>query len=519
MQATLSQVSTRNAAHSNAEFNSLYDTIRAQVRSNPKAGVKAAQQGVMNAKQQDETEWQARFYTLLAEAYTKSESYDKALTYYAKAQAIFQKYSMIDVAFVDSAVAQIYLDMDNYDEGGKVYQKLLKTVESGRLDESPRHTELKVRVYSGIARWYARKDNYTEGIRYSYLALDLCENHSIPSASILIALLTSGTISYLLDDMESAEEYFRHGLTLSIEIDDVYGRVQSLFNLARIARDMKDFSAGLGYQKQAWHEAKDKLGAIKTAGCLTVAGSVYIYLNRIELAREKLDQALSLFNKVKSESMWKGEALFGSAIVSFKEGNVEKALEQMLEMLKYLEQNNHLLKAAFCHAWLVEVYQQIGDHKKALQHYEMKVTLHDQVRGKEQQRMAARLQLEVKVQELEHKLEQSRLELYRLKQKADEQEAGLSTAANALSKDSWGSFQQEFDVLHERFKVTLMRQFPKLTPTELKVCYLLRSGLISKEIAEALSIAPTSVDVYRHRIRKKMELVSEVNLVSYLNSI
>ncbi len=514
---TTSQLSATDTADSNVKLRSLYDSIRAEVRSNPKAGVKSAQQGVMTAKQQNAIEWQARFYTLLAEAYFHIENYHNALRYYEKARAIFQQGQEIDVRFVDSAVAIVHLELEQYDKSKSIYDELLRTVESGRLNNNHRFAELKVLVYTGFARWHSQMDEYIQAIQYSYNALDLCEHNALPARSKLLGLLGTGRISYMLGDREHSQKQYYQALTLSIETDDVLSKVSALFNLARIARDAQDFSTGLGYQRQAWHEAQEKLGLTRIASCHTVAGSIYIQMNRTDLAKEELNKALSLFDSIGLKNLWRGEALFGSAIVSFREGEFEKALKQMLEMLGYVQQNKHVLKAAFCHNWLAEVYQKIGDHENALKHFQLQTRLENQVRGKQQQRMVAQRQLENKLQALEQKLEQSRQELHSLKQKIAQEHDSAAAAQTSVEQGS--SLQPELDGLQQHFKATLIRQFPKLTPTELKVCCLLRTGLISKEIAEVLSITPASVDVYRHRIRKKMELIPEVNLVSYLNSI
>lgn len=471
----------------------------------------------MTAKQQNQREWHARFYTLLAEAYFHIESYNNALRYYEKARTIFEHYQEIDVRFVDGSLALVYLELEQYDRSKSIYDELLKAVESGRLNNNQRFTELKVLSYTGFARLQSQMDEYIQAIQYNYNALDLCEHHALPAHSKLLGLLGTGRISYMLGDREHSQKQYYQALTLSIEADNALSKVIALFNLARIARDARDFSTGLGYQRQAWHEAQEKLGLNKVASCHTVAGSIYIQMNQIDHAKEELNKALSLFDSVGVKNLWRGEALFGSAIVSFREGAFEKALKQMLEMLDYLQQNKHVLKAAFCHNWLAEVYEKIGDHENALKHFQLKTRLENQVRGKQQQRMVAQRQLENKLQALEHKLEQSRQELHTLKQKIALEDGNSATTQK--SAEQGNPRKPALDGLQQHFKATLTRQFPKLTPTEIKVCCLLRTGLISKEIAEVLSITPASVDVYRHRIRKKMELIPEVNLVSYLNSI
>lgn len=70
------------------------------------------------------------------------------------------------------------------------------------------------------------------------------------------------------------------------------------------------------------------------------------------------------------------------------------------------------------------------------------------------------------------------------------------------------------------FLDTLKTSYAKLSPRELEVCRLIKSGMTSKEIAEALNLSVMTVHKYRELIRKKLGLVNnEVNLQTYLQSM
>lgn len=59
-----------------------------------------------------------------------------------------------------------------------------------------------------------------------------------------------------------------------------------------------------------------------------------------------------------------------------------------------------------------------------------------------------------------------------------------------------------------------------LTPQEIEVAHMVRSGRSSKEIAEVLSISTSGVDFHRKRLRQKLGLTnSPKNLRSYLLSL
>ena len=74
-----------------------------------------------------------------------------------------------------------------------------------------------------------------------------------------------------------------------------------------------------------------------------------------------------------------------------------------------------------------------------------------------------------------------------------------------------------FDEIHPDFTQKLNQiALKKLTATELRLCLLLRLGLSSKEIASVLRITPDSVRVARYRLRKKLPLESQDELVNFM---
>jgi DNA-binding CsgD family transcriptional regulator len=59
-------------------------------------------------------------------------------------------------------------------------------------------------------------------------------------------------------------------------------------------------------------------------------------------------------------------------------------------------------------------------------------------------------------------------------------------------------------------------KFPGLSSTDLKLCAYLRLNLTSKEIAQLLNISLKGVEISRYRVRKKLQLSTEVNLYDFL---
>lgn len=85
--------------------------------------------------------------------------------------------------------------------------------------------------------------------------------------------------------------------------------------------------------------------------------------------------------------------------------------------------------------------------------------------------------------------------------------------------DDWNNFALYFDQVHNNFLSVMKAKYPSLSPTDLKLCAYLRLNLTSKEIAQLLNISLKGVEISRYRVRKKLQLATEVNLYNFLLEI
>lgn len=85
--------------------------------------------------------------------------------------------------------------------------------------------------------------------------------------------------------------------------------------------------------------------------------------------------------------------------------------------------------------------------------------------------------------------------------------------------NDWEQFSIHFDDVHNNFIKNMKEKYPELSPSDLKICAYLKINLSSKEIAQILNISLKGVEVARYRLRKKLGIGTDVNLVSFLNDI
>ncbi|MFT6147549.1 MAG: ligand-binding sensor domain-containing protein/DNA-binding CsgD family transcriptional regulator [Saprospiraceae bacterium] len=85
--------------------------------------------------------------------------------------------------------------------------------------------------------------------------------------------------------------------------------------------------------------------------------------------------------------------------------------------------------------------------------------------------------------------------------------------------EDWQGFARHFDQVHGQFLQRIREKYPQLTPKDHRLCAYLRMNLVSKEIAPLMNISVRSVEVARYRMRKKLEIGNEVNLVEFMMEI
>ena len=79
--------------------------------------------------------------------------------------------------------------------------------------------------------------------------------------------------------------------------------------------------------------------------------------------------------------------------------------------------------------------------------------------------------------------------------------------------------QDKIDQLNHQFYQTILKQYPKLTKTDIRLCTLIRLDLSTNDIAIMQNITTDSVYKSRKRLRKKLNLPTEVDLDVFLKQL
>ena len=92
----------------------------------------------------------------------------------------------------------------------------------------------------------------------------------------------------------------------------------------------------------------------------------------------------------------------------------------------------------------------------------------------------------------------------------------LKTHSN---KDVWEEFEVRFQQVHSDFYTRLNELYPNLSPNEKKLCAFLRLNMTTKEISAITYQTINSITVARARLRKKLNMESDENLIAFLENL
>lgn len=83
----------------------------------------------------------------------------------------------------------------------------------------------------------------------------------------------------------------------------------------------------------------------------------------------------------------------------------------------------------------------------------------------------------------------------------------------------WKEFEIRFQEVHQDFYSRLNARFPDLTPNEKKLAAFLRLNMTTKDISAITFQSPDSIKIARSRLRKKLGLPQEANIIAFLENV
>ena len=88
-----------------------------------------------------------------------------------------------------------------------------------------------------------------------------------------------------------------------------------------------------------------------------------------------------------------------------------------------------------------------------------------------------------------------------------------------LAKANDSSFLSRFKEIYSDFYIKLTERYPDMTSGQVKFCALLKLNFSTKEIAQCSHISVRSVEMKKSRLRKQLNIPSEVDLNNWMMNL
>lgn len=403
--------------------------------------------------------------------YTLISEFDKALEAYLESLAAYRSSNnQRGVMKALLNIANMYLNISDYNKALQHYQEYLAL--------QPTHTDLSSagKVLQGMARIYLEQENYKEALRSANDAAKLFEQlqDKVGEAK---AIGTLGLINHATGKTSEALSQFQHAGEIAWQIGDTETYVVSLHH----------------------------------------AGATLLKMGELAPARNELEKA----ERVARHHNFRDLHL---AIC----GNLAEVCSQQKDFPN----------AYYYRTEQLQLQHEVGSHQKqkALAELQTRYDLNHAQREREIYRLKSeqlQMMVDYKTSELSsialsiiHKQELLESLAGRLRQIQKLPAAKATTQLNLLleelitettSGSGWTLFKENLRQTDQSFLRRLAESYPKLTPTELQICALLKMDMASKDIASILGVSVRDVESHRYNLRKKLPLSANESLAAFLN--
>lgn len=371
-----------------------------------------------------------------------------------------------------------------------------------------------------------------------------------------IVMANVGNIYYYLGDTDASFEYYDRALAAYRRLGAPVNEAVTLGNISSLYKARGDYDAALDALREATRLFQAVGERRYEAAGLVKIGLLHELRDEPAAAAGHFRAAAALAQGLGNKETH-GDALVCLGTLLLRQGEYTDAIETLCRGLEIAGALAALKLEYDIHGALAEAYEAAGAIPEAFHHLKIYTVLKDTLFGEERRKSIAETQARFEVERAEHEREMLRLKNLHLEEMMEQKgkESALlamqlvqrnafiqklredlrkssatalpeareilesllaEIAGNVRADREWERFEQEFDQIHHDYVRRLSSRHPRLTPTELRVCALLKINLSTKEMAHLLSVSVRNIESHRYSIRKKLGLSADTNLSSYL---
>lgn len=444
--------------------------------------------------------------------------------------AIFDSYSEVYVM-----IGLCYMDMEYYDKALLYYRKSLDACrEAYKLNKEFPLQQRQLVLYNNIGSIYLTRNN-TDSAAINFMkAIEI--NRTIKNESFSASLFNNMGIIYKTRKIyDSAFYYYNKSLELRQQLNDTAGLAQVLNNLGDsyflvndLPRAIEILTLALEFSKKSGN----LVSQMKAANFLTIAyeksGN---YKRSLDYQRfyDKIRDSLNSEEQLRKTANLELQYAFDKQMRENELRQEIKLINKQRKALIFM-----IISAVFCSLFIILFLFNRNKNIKLKQIKLVQESLELESRNLALEKRNLEMELDYRNKELAthvmYLLKKNEFiasvseRLINLKNKLSlTNTAGLQDIVREMKSNIdhtvWNEFEVRFQNVHQSFYDNLQTRFPDLTPNERKLCAFIRLNMTIKDIGAITYQSENSIRVARIRLRKKIGLERDENLIAFLQEL
>ncbi|RXG33212.1 DNA-binding transcriptional regulator, CsgD family [Leeuwenhoekiella marinoflava DSM 3653] len=472
-----------------------------------------------------------------------------------------------------SAIREAHIDLARFYKQTQIYTEAVNHYNAALTQNADRNSQVTATLKNELAEIYIVLNNYKKATDLLNSSLSYSEKHEYLSLKAKSYQLL-GTCREKQKQPQKALDFQQQSLAIYRNLKDLSGEATVLENIGSIYEDLEEYDKAYVYFESAYiffKEADDEAQVNALNNLADIYRKTGRYTEAIEKTKDVLELAFSYDNAHQIGSAYKDLAKAYALAEDYKQAHhyalayqdiVEKefysqnfnqlnALQTIFDtkekesQINLLEERNNtaetrlaalvIILLLFFASVIIFFYflKRKRQAKLDLQVYKQRAleaeletkAVHEQNLQNEIQLKTATLsKYSLSLAQKNKLIEDVSASLQKIssRKRIDYYPSKLIDLSNELEVhlkegDEWSQFMILFEDIHPHFSQKLNEKALQiLSATEVRLALLLRLNLSSKEIAAILRITPDSVRVARYRLRKKLPLESQDDLVDFM---
>ena len=494
---------------------------------------------------------QYRSRRILAQAYSGVSGFKKALNYANEANAFLQELDEPqEKAMILSVYGLVFSEFGDYEKSAEYYFKALKTCEEVQ-DPNCIST-----AYNSIGHLFFDQGNLEKALKYYTKSLEIAREQN-DQTGIARGLNNLAIVYSENKDYTNVKKHLFEAITINQHSGMRLWEGINYLNLGTIFREQAIYDSSVVYYQKASFVFEELHHYRLIANTKISRSKFYQLINDMDKA---VSFGIEAFEIAEEHELIivKNQAAKQLYDVYTDVGNQEKAFQYGLihfQLKDSLELENSATKLAQMD--LLYEFDKLNQQKKIDEQRKennyilalislffigviIVVLLMTRHRLKVKNSLMAKKELEAEIEIKDKELTLNVMSLLKKNEVLanivdklmgvhdsavkEETKTALLQIAKDIQKSSeeeiWEEFEVRFKQAHGDYYERLTKNFPNLSPNELKLCAFLKLNMSTKDISELTGQSIGALEIARTRLRKKLGITNtKANLVSFISQI